>query len=636
MKNLFIHSFIIVLILCSCNDFLDREPISSVTPEVYLSTEAELATYSAAKYSHFPAHSTWDIGTFLIDNNSDNQAGSAENNNFIPGEIRVPEYSGAWDFTQIRDCNYFISRANGKYSNGEISGVDANIRHYIGEMYFFRAYLYFQKLMSVGDFPIIKQVLTDNYDELTEANQRRPRNEVARFILSDLDSAFLLMSPTPPAANRLTKNVALLYKSRVALYEGTWLKYHAGTSRVPKGPGWPGANAGYLKDFSIDLNQEITFFLNEAKTAASAIADAIQLGSYETMFNSDDLSSMNEVLLWKKNDLSFQVYHYLQATLHQTSPDALSNSGGNMGYTRSLVESFLMENGLPFYHAGSGYQGDETLENVVANRDNRLRISISIPGDPINPLLNFVKPGILLIAENRAVTGYVNRKGLDITNVYLSQAPCITASVIFRAAEAYLNYIEADYVLNQSLDAKSQNYWKALRQRAGVDEDFQKTINATDLSMENDLAVYSGDQMIDQTLYNIRRERRCEFIAEGMRKNDLYRWRSLDRMKDYIVEGFNLWDENYKLYGEELQPQGETGVTDPNVSAKSNKYLCPYRIRENNRAFNGYTFMKAHYLDPIGYSNFRLSTPVKGDDPSTSVIYQNPGWDIETGSTAKE
>ena len=634
MKYLFINSFIIVLILCSCNDFLDREPISSVTPEVYLTTEAELATYSAPKYGHFPSHSG-GLGTFAIDNNSDNQSSTAENNNFIPGEIRVPAYSSAWDFTQIRDCNYFISRATGKYSRGEIRGSDANIRHYIGEMYFFRAYLYFQKLMSVGDFPIIKRVLTDNYDELTEANKRSPRNEVARFILADLDSAILLMRPTPPAANRLTKNVALLFKSRVALYEGTWLKYHAGTARVPKGPGWPGANADYLKGFNMDLNQEISFFLGEAKTSAAQVADAVMLGNYETMFNRADLSSMNEVLLWRKYDLSRQLFHGLQTYLQWLAPD-MSTSGGNSGYTRSLVESFLMVNGLPVYHAGSGYQGDETFEKVVANRDSRLRKSLSIPGDPINPQLTFLRPGIIIIAENRATTGYVIRKGLDITVAFLSQGQDVTASVIFRAAEAYLNYIEADYVLNQSLDTKSQNYWKALRRRAGVDEDFQKTIDATDLSKENDLAVYSGDQMITPTLYNIRRERRCEFIAEGIRKNDLYRWRSLDRMKNYIVEGFNLWDENYKLYGDALRPQGEAGVTDPNVSAKSNKYLCPYRIRENNKAFNGYTFMKAHYLDPIGYDNFRLSTPVKGGDPSTSVIYQNPGWSIETGSTAKE
>mgnify|MGYP000741959843 FL=1 len=51
--------------------------------------------------------------------------------------------------------------------------------------------------------------------------------------------------------------------------------------------------------------------------------------------------------------------------------------------------------------------------------------------------------------------------------------------------------------------------------------------------------------MIDKTLYNIRRERCCEFIAEGMRKDDLLRWRSLDKMKNYQTEGFN-WQEYQK------------------------------------------------------------------------------------------
>lgn len=76
---------------------------------------------------------------------------------------------------------------------------------------------------------------SDDYAELAEANQRRPQNEVARFILADLDKATEMLKETAPEANRLTKYAALLLKSRVALYEGTWLKYHAGTDRVP---GW--------------------------------------------------------------------------------------------------------------------------------------------------------------------------------------------------------------------------------------------------------------------------------------------------------------------------------------------------------------------------------------------------------------
>ena len=616
----------------ACNDFLDREPLSSVTSENYLNTEAELASFGAAQYDALPAHKPgeYNVGVFKTDNNSDNQCSATEDNNFVPGERRVPT-SGEWDFKKIRDCNYFLETVLPKYEAGKISGLDPNIRHYIGEMYFFRAFQYFTFMKKYGDFPIVDKTLSDDYAELAEANQRRPQNEVARFILKDLDKAAEMMKETAPEANRLTRYVALLLKSRVALYEGTWLKYHAGTDRVPGGPGWPGANAPYLNGFSIDLNSEVQFVLSEAKAAAEQVADNFPLEDYSSMFNSIDLSDKKEVLLWRKYDISLKVFHYVVSYLQTVQPGG--NGCGNTGFTRSLVESFLMTNGLPIYASGSGYQGDKTLADVAANRDSRLRESMSIPGDPINPMNTYTRPGITIITENKNTTGYTLRKGLNQDPSMGATNPSNTGCVIFRAAEAYLNYIEAQYVLNNSLDAKSTAYWKALRNRAGVDDDIQKTIAATDLSRENDLAVYSGEQQVDATLYNIRRERRSEFIAEGMRLDDLYRWRALDRMKDYQMEGFNLWDENYKLY-DDLKPEGE--ADEPNVSSRSNKYIRPYQIHRNNKAFNGYTFMKAHYLAPIAYDVIRLSTPEKGGDISTAYIYQNPGWEVQPGTSAKK
>ena len=111
--------------------------------------------------------------------------------------------------------------------------------------------------------------------------------------------------------------------------------------------------------------------------------------------------------------------------------------------------------------------------------------------------------------------------------------------------------------------------------------------------------------MIDKTLYNIRRERRCEFIAEGMRKDDLLRWRSLDKMKNYQTEGFN-WQEYQKepYYVKQLAA---------GLVVSNSKYLRPHF---------------ANYLTPISYDVFRLSTPEKGGDISTSVVYQNPGWPV--------
>jgi len=43
---------------------------------------------------------------------------------------------------------------------------------------------------------------------------------------------------------------------------------------------------------------------------------------------------------------------------------------------------------------------------------------------------------------------------------------------------------------------------------------------------ETDWGAYSAGQVIDATRYNIRRERRCELMAEGLRSMDLHRWRA--------------------------------------------------------------------------------------------------------------
>ncbi|MEG0467488.1 MAG: RagB/SusD family nutrient uptake outer membrane protein, partial [Mucinivorans sp.] len=136
-------------------------------------------------------------------------------------------------------------------------------------------------------------------------------------------------------------------------------------------------------------------------------------------------------------------------------------------------------------------------------------------------------------------TGYSSRKMMDYKDWGVNGAPCSNGFVVFRAAEAYLNYIEAYYMLNNSLGGNCAAYWKAIRKRAGVDEDYYKTIAATDLAIEakGDWGAYSAGRLIDATLYNIRRERRDEFMSEGMRWDDLVRWRAMDQM---IAEGYQV------------------------------------------------------------------------------------------------
>ncbi|MRJ08355.1 RagB/SusD family nutrient uptake outer membrane protein [Ornithobacterium rhinotracheale] len=658
MKNNIIKVSLLSLGLLSitaCNDYLDRIPESNILPEQYYNTEDALAAATISLYN-FPTNGGWNIGTFSFDNGTDNQATVRASKWWLPGEVHVPSSGGAWSFGDIRDVNYFFDQVMPKYKKGEIIGNDANIKHFIGEAYFLRAYRYFNKLKALGDFPIITKTYKDNKDELVEISKRQPRNEVARFILSDLDKAIEMMkSGKVEGGNRLSKEAALLFKSRVALYEASWLKYHAGTARVPGGPGWPGAK--FHPNFQYkagSIKAESDYFYEQAMGAAKQIADNITLvesthpqagtkesleNPYFTMFSDINMTPYSEVIFWRQYNDKYVSHH----TMHYLT------GGGSSGYTRNFVETFVMKNGLPIYAGGSGYQGDGTLSKVRADRDERLQYFMAIPGDLLvyegvsEPKIAAM-PDILALEEERAVTGYNVKKGLmGNGGDYIVKKGTESGSIVFRATEAYLNYIEASYEKNGNLNADALNYWKAIRRRAGLPEDPNVTINATDLSKEKDLAKYSaGNVLTDKTLYNIRRERRCEFIAEGMRWDDLKRWRSLDQLKTkpYIVEGFRLWSDKPYLEGKKMsemyvikEDNGSTKTAlralpekNPNVSAKTqSEYLRPYQIvQANNQWYNGYKWIQAHYLNPIAHDHFvNASTD---HTVAGSVIYQNPGW----------
>ncbi len=642
--------------ITGCNDYLDREPLSDVTPENYLWSEADLAAYTIARYS-FPTHGGWGPGTFGNDNHTDNQATSGYATRWVPGEWRVPQAGGSWNFNDIRQVNYFLETAVPRWKAGKITGSTNNISHYIGEGYFLRAYEYFGKVQAFGDFPIVKSTLPDQMDPLTQASKRRPRNEVARFIISDLDSAIMLLSTAPPGGkNRISQHAAQLFKSRVALHEATWLIYHRGTAQVPGGPGWPGQ--GKVENFNINIDEEINYFLTEAMEASAAVADVVPLvdntkdngydsstNPYFRMFSDQNLGKYDEVLLWRQYDptqgISHNVNHYL------------NRNGGNTGYTRGFVDNFLMSNGLPIYAAGSGYQGDDFISDVKEDRDNRLQLFMKAPGELMykdaknqdgSPIL-IGKPDIIGLAETRDVTGYSVKKGMAYSFAESEGSSGATGSIVFRAVEAYLNYIEASYLKEGSINGKAEQYWRAIRERAGVNPDFMVTIAATDMNQEakNDFAAYSAGQLLsDATLYNIRRERRTELMAEGMRYTDLKRWRALDQLKQnpYIVEGFKIWGPMQEWYvdeeGNSLLIEAETPGKTANVSKKSESpYLRPYRVNlsGSNLVKDGYRWANAHYLEPIAIQHFLITSQGGADG---SVIYQNPGWPLQANAGATE
>lgn len=667
LKNILFQTLIVLggsTLISSCEDFLTREPLSSVTPEAYFTTADHFAAYSISQYnSWFNTHGGYGMGIGAGDGGTDNAVSGGYSNRFEKDAWKVPNTGGGWSFSAIRYCNYFFENAVPKYEAGEVSGAKAEIEHYIGEMYFMRAWIYYNYLVSFGDYPIITEVLPDIKEVLMEKAVRQPRNKVARFILEDLDRAIERLHEWGfEGNNRINKETALLVKSRIALYEATFEKYHKGTGRVPGDANWPGKSVH--PSFTLDVDKEVDFFLTQAMEAAEQVADKAKLTAntkvadpptitttsgwnpYFEMFATVDLSGNPEVLMWREyaKTGSYSVTHGTPAWVQ---------SGSNHGLLKTYMESFLMEDGMPWYAATTTapYMGDVTLDNVKANRDNRLQLfmfseSNFLPNhsqQTAGTLQYFMPHPVSNRGEMQDKTGYRIRKyaSFDPAQNVWGKAESTTGCILFRSVEAYLNYLEAYYLKYGKVDGKAAEYWRTVRTRAGVNPDFNKTIAATDMNQETDWAKKSGGVLVDATLLNIRRERRCEFIGENMRWNDLVRWRALDDMltQKFIPEGCNFWDQLYKVANKDENGAEitfvYTGTEGSNISDPKYKYIRPYSImKDNNPVLEGYTWAKANYLSPVPIREIELLSP--DENVETSVIYQNPYWPNTINGTAIE
>ena len=664
----------------SCSDFLDRPPLDQISPDSYYTTADQLGTFTINYYtSIFPNNSGWFAGVATFDDGTDNQASRGGNSGmYLQDQWKVPT-SGGIGMNAIRNVNKFINESEAKIAAGKVTGTPEQINQYMGEAYFIRAMLYYSKLQDYGDFPIELKELNVNND-LVEASKRQPRNLVARQILSDMDKAIDKLQVTIANKVRINKNAALAMKSRMALYEATFEKYHRGTGRVPGDANWPGKNKEWNKNFTINQDDEVNFFLDQAIDAAKKVCDAVPLTTqnnhvmnpgtvghyngwnpYYDMFASPDLSKYPEVLLWR------QFNSNLTPSLAHLTSNKL-RGGVATGWTRGLVESFLMKNGLPIYASGSGYHGDTTIDMAKTDRDERLQLfmfgesdvlgidqkSIDLANDKLpagaTPLTKILFNAATLFATDQAsrdVTGYRQRKFYNYDPaMQLGQTfSDVDGQIIIRVEEAMLNYIEASYLRTGSLDATATGYWTALRARAGITAPISTTIAATDMSKEADVnrpsydwAAFSAGHPVDATLYSIRRERRSEFAGEGLRNDDLIRWASLDQVKNYQIEGVNFWDQIYQnpsfVNDKGVSLIIADGGAKATMSAKTlSKYVRPYQIQKtNNILYNGYTFYQAHYLSPFSYQEMQLCSPDRTAENSN--LYQNIYWPVEANGEA--
>ena len=120
-------------------------------------------------------------------------------------------------YKRIYYTNLLLKNAN-SFDNQEAIKIP------VAEAKFFRAYLHFELVQIWGDVILLTEPLDLDSEKLY--GKRDDRGVVIDQIITDLREAADGLPETASEEGRLTKYAALSMLSRVALYEGTWQKFH--------------------------------------------------------------------------------------------------------------------------------------------------------------------------------------------------------------------------------------------------------------------------------------------------------------------------------------------------------------------------------------------------------------------------
>ena len=649
--------------LSSCEDFLNKEPLSNVIPEEYYLTADQIQAATVTYYDQIMPN----LQGAFNDGSTDIQVGLSASSSFGTGLYKVGMDNSNYDWGLIRNLNYVIDKVETNLAANLVTGDEDILNQSLGELYFMRALRYFNMYRSFGDLPIVTKPLPANEDSLVVASKRMPRNEVARFIITELDKAHdLLVENFDPARNRVSPDVARLVKARVALFEGSWLKNFAGTAFVPNGEGWPGKTKDYNANYEYpagDIQAESKWFYETARDAAEEVAEKYKglltintgivpqsdndVNDYFYMFGAVDMSPYKDILMWREFSKGKEV------TCNTEVGVQFGNWG--TGVTRAGVESFVMKDGLPRYASHDGFTYDDSeIATVRANADPRLHIFLKEPGQanlfknmdsptthgvPVEPYPDITNTD----SQKGYSTGYTLRKGGTFDKALAENFYAYNGAISFRATEALLIYMEAAYELTKDLNAGHiLEYWKAVRTAAGFTGDAidpQGMIAATDMNHDKDnwVSYTAGHQLTDKVEFNIRRERCSELFGEGLRGMDLARWRSYDQLMTAPchVEGFHLWNTPMESWYEGLIADGSVSA---NVSSRNlSEYLRPFEknMTSSNLYKDGLTWHMAHYLNPMPIRQLIL-TSSDHTNPENSPLYQNPYWGLTPDTPAEQ
>lgn len=536
MKNIAIYAVLALITLNACNA-LDITPSDSYSNSVVWQDQNLIKMFVNDQYGALIDQNNFGWYSFYSDETYQkyNDGGC----NYIRENILTSDnINSVNNILNFWNTGYsYIHNVNTFFANIETANVDIEFKkNMIGEMKFIRAFIYFRLIRSYGGVPIIEEAydINSNWSNV----KRNTYEECVDYIIKNLEDVISTMPDRPSERNRVGANAARALKSRVLLY-----------------------NASALNNKDNDNGKW--------QKAADAAKDLFDKGyslndNYRDMF----FDIANSEYIFAK-EYSETYYHNIGFTF------ACPGDGGNgwSAPSQNLVDAYeTLDGEVPILKTETGEVNPKSIYNPLKpyeNRDPRFYDCIYYNGATTgnNRTVETFSGGTDMQNQDMTMTGYYCRKFINEKDPVSQSHHYTTPFPLFRLAEIYLNYAEAEYHLGNENTARE--YVNKVRSR--------KSVNMPDITD-------NGEALLKRIYH----ERQIELAFEGHRYFDLRRWKIADN--DPIM-GFKITkDENNNFIYE--------------------RYTLSLGSRKSD-------WKEAYFVLPIYYQEIQKSN---------GILEQNPGY----------
>lgn len=524
-KNILLSSLLFVaLLITGCSDVLDRPQLNDMNDDTYWRNETDLRLFSNGFYVNYFVgyNNTWgvayaplrgyyfsdDFSNTNVQSNFEASAPSSRGSTSETPDMLI-QYAGPnWNFAWVRKSNLFIDRIE-NIAKPLLS--DETYKHWMGVARFFKGFEYHRLVSVFGDVPYYEATFEPD-DHAQMYKDRTPRGEVMDRVYDDLKYAYENVRLND-GDNVLNKYIVAGFISRIMLFEGTWQKYHKNDN----------ARAQKYLQFAVEAGD---FVINSGKYDITT--------DFRSLFGSQDLKGNKEMLMYRHYDAAQNVTHHVASYSNGYESQIPAPN-------LSLAKSFICTDGQPYKLSSVEFADSLNLRNMVKTRDPRFEATFQdVPK---------VQSATLLYASK-----FIDRTGPSFWNsgnippMYGNNTNTNDAPVM-RYSEVLLNWIEAKAelatmggaaVAQADIDKSINKIRNRPLDAVAIAKGVQKTAPMSLTLLPDDP---DRDTDVPALIWEIRRERRMEFVFEYSRLLDIKRWKKIRYMSatDYPDNLSGLW-----------------------------------------------------------------------------------------------